>query len=127
MKKNPNILLLHKLNKRPLMQFELHGDTFSADYFSWELLIHTFINGYMVVAVRGNDAKIFITECKRNLLTAQEVVAHLTQFRQEHPFTISTYGHGRYQLLDPDGFDYCGEYVTLRDARRTSEGFYKMG
>lgn len=109
------------------MQFELHCDTFTADYFSWELLIHTFINGYMVVAVRGGEAELFTAGDKRNLLTAQEVVAHLTLFRQKHPFTISTHSRGRHQLLDPDGFEYCGEYITLRDARRTSEGFYKMG
>lgn len=127
MKTNANILLLRKLNKRRLMQFELHSDTFTADYFSWELLIHAFINGYMVVAVRGSEAELLRIDDKRTLLTAQEVVKQLALFRQKHPFTISTYGHGRHQLLDPDGFDYCGEYVTLRDARRTSEGFYQMG
>jgi len=127
MRPNPNTLLLQKLNRRRLMQFKLHGDTFIADYFSWELFIQGFINGYMVVAVRGCETEVLMTKDQRTLLTFHEVAEQLTIFRHKHPFTICIHSRGRHQLLDPDGFDHCGEYVTLKGARRTSEVFFQMG
>jgi len=45
---------------------------------------------------------------------------------EDKPFTISKYGRAKYKLLDPFGFDYIGEYVTLSDAKQTSGNNYKM-
>lgn len=34
------------------------------------------------------------------------------------PFTVVRHGRGQWQVLDADGFDFIGQYVTKRDADR---------
>lgn len=36
------------------------------------------------------------------------------------------HGRGEYQVLDPEGYDVIGEYVTLADARRTCNKYNRQ-
>ena len=53
------------------------------------------------------------------------IAGSINNYLRVRPFTIQKFGSGAYRLLDPNGFDYIGQYVTLRDARRTSCNNYR--
>jgi hypothetical protein len=40
---------------------------------------------------------------------------------KKNPFTIVKFKPGQYQLLDPNGMDYIGEFVKLKDAKNTCD------
>ncbi len=44
----------------------------------------------------------------------------ITEYIRSKPFTIVKHHRGEYKLLDPNGMDYIGQYVTLKDAQKTS-------
>ncbi len=50
----------------------------------------------------------------------------ITEYISSKPFTIVKHHRGEYKLLDPNGMDYIGQYVTLKDAQKTSCHNYQL-
>lgn len=59
-----------------------------------------------------------------NVNTQRKLLIQICEIIQQHlrsrPFTIHPFNPSEFQLLDPNGMDYIGQYVTLADAKRTS-------
>lgn len=47
------------------------------------------------------------------------VIKYVNSFIKLVPFKIVKHSRNQYQLLDPEGMDYIGEYVTFKDAKST--------
>jgi|GEM_PF-2222335 len=58
--------------------------------------------------------------------TIAEVIGAVNAYIRSRPFMIRWEGRGKYLLLDPNGANYTGEYVTLKDAKRTSRYNYEL-
>lgn len=72
-------------------------------------------HGQQLVIDQGMDEQLYITA-----KTSEGVFETLSlDAISEAQFTYSKYGHGKYQVLDPDGYDIIGEYVSLKDAKNT--------
>jgi len=50
----------------------------------------------------------------------------INAYIRSRPFTILRHERGKYQLLDPAGYDYSGEYLTLAEAKRACAGNFKL-
>ncbi|HEK22053.1 MAG: hypothetical protein C0191_04625 [Mucilaginibacter sp.] len=50
----------------------------------------------------------------------KSMILFINEYLRSRPFTIVKYELGKYQLLDPNGMDYIGQYVSLIDAKKTS-------
>ena len=55
-----------------------------------------------------------------------EVIGAIRDYIATRPFTVFKYARGLYRLFDPNGVDYCGEYLSLADAKRTSGQNFRM-
>lgn len=53
-----------------------------------------------------------------------KVIKLINTYVKSRPFTIVRYSRGQHKLLDPNGMDYIGQYVTLNDAKKTSFNNY---
>jgi hypothetical protein len=53
-----------------------------------------------------------------------KVVQLINTYVKSRPFIIIHYSRGQHKLLDPNGMDYIGQYVTLKDAKKTSFNNY---
>lgn len=51
--------------------------------------------------------------------TLEEAAGAVNAYIRSRPFKIIDYGGGLYQLLDPEGMDYIGDFIGLVDAKRT--------
>ena len=49
-----------------------------------------------------------------------KVVIAINSYVKSRPFIIIRYLPGQHKLLDPNGMDYIGQYVTLKDAKKSS-------
>lgn len=49
----------------------------------------------------------------------EEMLQAINNYICSRPFTILKHSKEKYRLLDPAGFDYVGEYITLADAKKT--------
>ncbi|MCD8739057.1 hypothetical protein LT679_00460 [Mucilaginibacter roseus] len=93
----------------------------------------TIINGYyfsfdFVISIdEQRSCSLFIGTTRLYDLTINKLTDHLRNFTTDHPFHIVRYQRGHYRLLDPDGFDYIGQYVSLKDAKRTCKGNFTYG
>lgn len=139
--------LIVKLNRQVVfLKFECsacdncHCDYAVADYFDYTLKVTL----PKLTKFKGNKACLFSVELTsiyekeevKRLLTdiggqsqwnsLKDVIDAVNQYVQSRPFTIVKYSKGQYILLDPNGFDYIGEYVTLADAKRTCGHNFKL-
>ena len=125
---------LNNISKFVNFEF-IHGDlsaeyVFEADYFGSTLQIKvidplrkTQSLKSCFLTIENENGKIV----SHHLLEAQrpgKLISNLKAVIGEHvrsrKFTIVKYKRGMYQLLAPGGGDYIGQYVTLKDAKRTS-------
>lgn len=58
--------------------------------------------------------------------TFEQMITAINSYIKSRPFLIEWYDRGKYRLLDPEGMDYVGAYITLSDAKRTSDHNYRM-
>jgi hypothetical protein len=77
--------------------------------------------------IDGTDVVILKSDLKSNTLknALHKIIEITNMFIESHPFSIERHGFGKYTLLDPDGYDYIGEYVTKRDAIKTCDSNFK--
>ncbi|MFD0764538.1 hypothetical protein ACFQZI_06715 [Mucilaginibacter lutimaris] len=106
---------------------------FTAEYFSYDIICKMYISerftlhdelrrGSFYTTIQrhhfsGQTAPIFQT---RQIIGLQDLYKYIDSFLKMIPFKIVKYGKNKYQLLDPEGMDHCGEYITLKDAKSTS-------
>ncbi|MBE9599869.1 hypothetical protein [Pedobacter sp. MC2016-24] len=74
----------------------------------------------------GNYEQIPYSPFDREFLSYNETLVAINDYIRTRPFSIVWQSRGRYRLLDPNGIDYTGELVSLKDARKTSSHNYKM-
>jgi len=48
----------------------------------------------------------------------------MLELQSLQPFSLVRISHRRWQVLDCNGIDYIGEYVTLKDAKCTTGNKY---
>lgn len=111
-----------------LLQFAGNsGDTnmLEADYFDDEITLT--LNqasdrpsrpAYRLVITHHSGARaVFAAPANRKgSILLRKIIFHHIGTR---PFSIIQHARGLYRLLDPNGFEYIGEYVTLKDAKHT--------
>lgn len=73
--------------------------------------------------IKGENGSVVHWEIFRRL-HSKRLVTDITQainkYIKSRPFTIIAYNRGQHRLLDPNGMDYIGQYVTLKDVKRTA-------
>lgn len=127
---------LNRLNRKiiycdfDLVQSDGFVHSFETEYFGFDIkviMIETIRGGCVLTVFVENwlnkvaDLQLLSTEDRFIFENVDSVIAVLNEFITEHPFTIIRYSRGCYRLLDPNGYDHTGEYVTKQDAMRTSD------
>jgi len=145
-----NEALLRKLNKNVVfIKFEdvtLPNDlveSIMCDYFGMNIKILLpyccttncikLIFGFFIVAEDYSSRPQQISfmkssDDKNEFHKVEDVIKMVNEYVLSRPFQILKWGTGKYKyiLLDPNGLNYTGEYVSLTDAKRTCDFNYRQ-
>lgn len=129
---NPDNITL-RLNKiSPKLQFEMvNSESWEAEYFGDELSFTLTLKrgrpcSPAIFSLTHHSGARAVMALPPGMGRLSRLRAFLKWYLDGRPFTIVRQAHGSWRLLDPNGMDHIGEFVTLKDACRTCGYHYSL-